>query len=118
MRPRQLHVNLVDVDPRSSRRADSYSRNPDTASHHFSYCRFDSGCRRGGAMAASSPTDASLGDHSERAGAIDQLLLFLDNSRRPRQRPLTTGGIDGGTAVAPTSVSPRAGTRRAKSWDS
>lgn len=43
-------------------------------------------------MAAPQVTDTSLCDYSERARAIDQLLLFLDNSRRPSQRPLTTGG--------------------------
>jgi hypothetical protein len=43
-------------------------------------------------MAARPSIETSRRDGTERARAIDQLLLFLDNSRRPRKRPLTTGG--------------------------
>jgi hypothetical protein len=43
-------------------------------------------------MAARTPIDTPRRDGIEHAHAIDQLLLFLDNSHRPRQTPLTSGG--------------------------
>ena len=43
-------------------------------------------------MAARSQTNTTRCDFSERTIGIDQLLLFLDNGRRPRQRPITSGG--------------------------
>ena len=63
-------------------------------------------------MAARSRDPACRREYSERSGvcpvvdltAIDQLLLFLDNSRRLRQELYDIRGINGGTAHTPMSA--------------
>lgn len=58
---------------------------------HLLPCNYQ-GCRRGAAKAARTQLDTPRRGFSEHAFGIDQLLLFLDNSRHPSQRPLTPGG--------------------------
>ena len=76
------------------RRTANFSPNPDTCTERtltVAATRPATGRRDGGTISRHGRCN-----YSESADAcsrgIDQLLLFLDNSRRPRQRPMSSGG--------------------------